>query len=145
MTWLKTYIAAFLLFLSGIACSQDINQHLWKNRLILVLCENSDIENYNIQLKDFMNNREALKERNILVYHISPKKYKLGLTGDVWQNSETQYDLYKRMNGQPEIVLIGLDGGVKLRAVEFMPSEILMETIDSMPIRMQEMKSKKNN
>lgn len=79
-----------------------------------------------------------------MVYHITPEKFKAGLQGEKWQKTETEYARYKKTSSQPEIILIGLDGGVKLRAEEFLSNQKLFETIDSMPMRMQEMRRQKN-
>ena len=129
---------------SGNSKAQDFSTHKWENRLVLILVENTDNTNYQKQTEELKNHLDGVKERKIVVYHISPGKFKVGLSDEEWQKSETEYGRYKKTNSQPEIVLLGLDGGVKLRSKEFLSSQKLFETIDAMPMRMQEMKRKKN-
>lgn len=143
MKYIKILIISFMIFSSGITNSQNLDSHKWENRLVLILVDKTDDENYHKQLKELKNQMEGVEERKILVYHITPERFKVGLSDEKWEESETDYERYKKTNSQPEIILIGLDGGVKLRAEEFLSSENLFETIDAMPMRMQEMRRNK--
>jgi len=124
--------------------AQDFSTHKWENRLVLILTDNTDNEKYLNQVQELKNEPDGIKERKIVVYHITPEKFKTGLSGEKWQKSETEYRRYKKTDSQPEIILLGLDGGVKLRAEEFLSTQKLFETIDAMPMRMQEMRRNKN-
>jgi hypothetical protein len=124
--------------------AQDLSNHEWKDRLVLVLVDDLTNEKYHSQVKELQSNLEGVQERKIVVYHITPEKFKVGLSDEEWQKSETIYKRYKNTNSQPEIVLLGLDGGVKLRAKEFLSNQKLFDTIDAMPMRMQEMRRKNN-
>ena len=129
---------------SGNSVAQDFSTHKWENRLVLILTDNTNNEKYLNQVQELKNEPDGIKERKIVVYHITPEKFKTGLSGEKWQKSETEYRRYKKTDSQPEIILLGLDGGVKLRAEEFLSTQKLFETIDAMPMRMQEMKRNKN-
>ena len=124
--------------------AQDFSTHKWENRLVLILVDNTDNTKYLNQVEELKNNPDGVKERKIVVYHITPNQFKVGLSDEKWQKSETKYGRYKKTDSQPEIILLGLDGGVKLRAEEFLSSQKLFESIDAMPMRMQEMRRKKN-
>lgn len=138
----------FLLFLmntySENSIAQDFSTHKWENRLVLILVDNTDNTKYRNQVDELKNHLDGVKERKIVVYHITPEKFKVGLSDGKWQKSETEYNFYKKTDSQPEIILLGLDGGVKIRAEEFLSTQKLFETIDAMPMRMQEMRRKKN-
>jgi hypothetical protein len=54
--------------------------------------------------------------------------------------SNNTFERYKSHTHQNEIVLIGLDGGVKLRQNEFLGCEDLFAIIDGMPMRRRELK-----
>ena len=129
---------------SGSLYSQYLTNHKWENRLVLVLVDDTNNNNYQKQIKKFKDHSERMQERKLLVYHITPETFKLGLKVEKWQKSKTDYALYKERDGQPEIILIGLDGGIKLRATEFLSTRKLFATNDAMPMRMQEMRKKKN-
>jgi hypothetical protein len=124
--------------------AQDLSHHKWENRLVLILVDNPDNDKYLKQVKELKDHEDGVRERKIVVYHITPEKFKVGLSDEAWQQSKTNYKRYKETNSQPEIILMGLDGGVKLRANEFLSSKKLFATIDVMPMRMQEMKRKKD-
>ena len=126
------------------ANAQDFSPHQWENRLVLILVDNPENIKYLKQVKEFKNHVDGIQERKILVYHITPEKFKVGLSDEAWQQSKTNFKRYKETNSQPEIILIGLDGGVKLRANEFLSSKKLFATIDVMPMRRQEMRRKNN-
>ena len=144
MRYTRTFILLLMILITGSLNSQDLKRHKWENRLVLILTDNSRDVKYLNQVIEFKNNKDGIKERKILVYHITPEKYKMGLSGEEWQKLETGYKRYKKTDAQPEIILIGLDGGIKLRATEFISSQKLFATIDVMPMRMQEIKRKRN-
>ena len=138
----------FLLFLMSTYAenvkAQDFSAHKWEHRLVLILTDDTDNEKYNKQVEEIKKQPDGIKERKIVVYHITPKKFKKGLSDEKWQKSETKYKRYKKTTSQPEVILMGLDGGVKLRAEEFLSNQKLFDTIDAMPMRMQEMRRKNN-
>lgn len=144
MNYKRILILFIMAAFSGNIYSQNFESHEWKNRLVLILVDETDNENYENQLKELKSNPDGLKERKVVVYHITPEKFKVGLSDGEWQKSETVYNRYKKTDSQPEILLLGLDGGVKLRANEFLSNQKLFDTIDAMPMRMQEMRRKKN-
>lgn len=145
MKYIKLILLLFFMnnYSENIA-AQDFSTHKWENRLVLILTDNTDNEKYFNQVNELKNQPDGIKERKIVVYHITPEKFKVGLSGGKWQKSETEYERYKKTNSQPEIILLGLDGGVKLRSEEFLSNQKLFETIDAMPMRMQEMRRKNN-
>jgi hypothetical protein len=140
MGYIKTFILFIMIISTAGTKAQDLAGHRWKNRVVLILTDQNDNENYRNQVEELKNHLEGINERKILVYHITPDSFKTGLSDAKWQKAETNYPVYKKTDGQPEIILIGLDGGVKLRAEEFLSSQRLFATIDAMPMRRQEIK-----
>jgi hypothetical protein len=140
MGYNKTFILFIMILISAGMEAQDLGVHRWENRLVLILTNQTDNEKYRYQVEDFKNHLDGLNERKILVYHITQDGYKVGLSKEKWQKAKTDYSVYKKTVGQPEIILIGLDGGVKLRTNEFLSSQRLFAIIDVMPMRMQEIK-----
>lgn len=72
-----------------------------------------------------------------------PEEYKTGLDGENKKKSGRLYKEYKKTDAGFEVILLGLDGGVKLRQNELLQLEKLYGTIDVMPMRRQEIKRKK--
>ena len=132
-----------ILFNSNAMIGQDLSKHTWENRLLLVVVKNTDDLEFQEQIGVLKNNQKGLKERKLIVYQITPEAYKEGLfDGNVWSKSKVLFEQYGSKNKSLEIILIGLDGGIKLRQTEVLDIETLFSTIDKMPMRRSEMKRK---
>ena len=124
--------------------SQDLKQHRWKNRLIILLSQNTTHDDLKEQLAEFKNHMSGLQERKLLIYQITPGKFKQVLNKDSkWSNTtKTFFSANKSDDSSFELLLIGLDGGTKLRKKSFTSSEEIFRLIDSMPMRRQELEEK---
>ncbi|MCW8850661.1 MAG: DUF4174 domain-containing protein [Melioribacteraceae bacterium] len=119
--------------------AQDFSKHKWENRLVIIFTQDSNDSLYQKQLKELTNSKEDLLERRILVYHILPDIYKIGLnTENEWKDHTN----FKVKDIPFEISLIGLDGGLKLSQTEILTAEKLFGIIDQMPMRRIEIKNK---
>lgn len=127
--------------------SQDLDQHRWENRLIIMLFDDFDYPDLKEQLNEFGNHKPGLQERKVLVYQITPGKFKQGLDDqDKWvMGDDKLFSKYKSHNSAFELLLIGLDGGVKLRERGAVSCKEIFRTIDSMPMRMREMERQRLN
>lgn len=122
--------------------AQSLAEFKWKNRLILVFTESVENQNFQNQLHLFEKDLKAFQERKLVLIHAIPEKQKIiipGMSG--WQDSNL-YQKMKRSKDGFEVVLIGLDGGVKLRQKEILETEKLFDLIDSMPMRKAEVQNK---
>ena len=103
----------------------ELNQYLWKNRIILTFAEDEDHPDL-IRLKVEMNeNNCGILNRDLLHFHFSND----GKNG----NHKTAYDKSFR------ILLIGKDGGIKYESNQYVSLIQLFKLIDSMPMRQDEM------
>lgn len=119
-------LLGFLLIMTLEMNAQNLSQHRWENRLVLLLTDSKSNVEYQQQINAFSDEKTGLDERKIIVYHLLPK--------------DEFYVKYKQTNSKFEFVLIGLDGGEKLRQDTFLPVEKLYDTVDSMPMRKAEMR-----
>lgn len=121
---------------------QDISKHTWKNRLLLVITDHPNNLDFQKQINLLKKDRKGLVERKLIVYQITSGAYREGLLyTSVWQESKVLFEHYVSKDDAFEIILIGLDGGIKLRQTELLDTETLFSTIDKMPMRRSEMKS----
>jgi len=120
--------------------AQTLSQHLWKNRVILILSE--DNVSFERQMLAFKANEKGMNERSLVVYHLKFDEYEQVMPKGNVQKSTNLFEKYKQANGHFELILIGLDGGIKLRQREFLSCEKLFATIDSMPMRSSELKNR---
>lgn len=123
--------------------AQSIASHKWRNRILLVLTDDINNTIYKNQIKELQAHETGLKERKLIVYQISKDKFKTGLTEITsWQKSIQLYKDYKQSKTTLEVLLIGLDGGIKLREIDLISCEALFGVIDVMPMRKSELNNK---
>ncbi len=140
---MKLFIVLISLISFQSMSAQNLTEYKWKNRLIIIFTQSSDSKNAEEQLNKLKKDADGLKERKLKIIHSIPGEYQVVFPEiSDWQDS----DLYRKMKQEEdrfEIILIGLDGGVKLRQTELLTLSKLFQTIDSMPMRKAEMR--KNN
>ena len=125
--------------------AQDLDKYQWKNRIILIITENEGSDVLNRQLQVFKDENKELKERKLKIFQVSPGKYRECFPRKKdWTTAEKSIYELKKSNTDYEILLLGLDGGVKSRQTEILETEKLFDLIDSMPMRQAEMRRKNN-
>ncbi|MBX2842671.1 MAG: DUF4174 domain-containing protein [Flammeovirgaceae bacterium] len=135
------FILLFFLMTQN-AQAQDLKKNQWENRLLLLISNNSQNENFRKQISELKANQEGLKERKLVVYQIFPKEYKMALNTQNELISSKLYSYHNPENSPFKVILIGLDGGVKLERPNFLSCKTLFGTIDSMPMRQNELRRK---
>ena len=129
--------------------SQDLKEHQWENRVVLILSKNEDSKEYQKQIAELIKWHKELRERKLLTYHVLPERYTLindpvDNEQNKWIASSDLFDQFAGDNMAFKVVLIGLDGGIKLQKNGQLTPEELFGTIDSMPMRRAEMNKKQN-
>ncbi len=118
----------------------DIAQFQWKNRLILAFADEG-YTTYNRQLAMLRLAIKALEEREVIVFSFFEEMYVANLGESLPPSLSKAYrqhfDIEK---GKFTILLIGKDGGVKLKKDSLVSTQVILDLIDSMPMRQQEMK-----
>jgi hypothetical protein len=115
------------LFRSLQLAQEALDQYLWKNRPVLLFAPSERDEAYGLQMETLAADKSGLAERHIVVL------------SDVRAHGGSQLREALEIDGF-EIVLIGKDGGVKLRSKTPLDVEKLYAVIDSMPMRRREMR-----
>ncbi|MDG1728844.1 MAG: DUF4174 domain-containing protein [Algibacter sp.] len=122
--------------------SQNIASHQWKNRVLLIITDDSDSITFQNQIKTLQTHENGLTDRKLIVYQIKKHSYTTGLKDEEWKDSSKLYKIFKTANTPFEVILIGLDGGIKLRQSDLLTCEALFSTIDVMPMRKEALKRK---
>ncbi|MFK8008369.1 MAG: DUF4174 domain-containing protein [Saprospiraceae bacterium] len=124
---------------------QSLSQHVWENRVILIFA--SDFQNQKLkqQLDFFQKEKKGLADRKLIVYQITPDKIKRDGKNLV-EKSELRNELekFKIEKNDFTFILIGLDGGKKMRSSEVVSIQKLFSKIDRMPMRQSEIRRNKN-
>ncbi len=137
-------IPLLILFAGTQLSAQDIEQYRWKNRLVLLLTDHPEDQALQKQLKVFESNLEGLKERKLEIIHLCPDQIRIwDPAADILSKSDGQiYQKYRSKSTSFEMVLIGLDGGEKLRTASPISLDRLFAVIDAMPMRRWELDDK---
>lgn len=123
--------------------AQPIAHHQWKDRLILLFSPQLEGNTAIKQLDHFQEDQAAVKERDLLIYQISPKKG-LGPKGTLSvEQLEWFYNYYHVGKDEFNLLLIGKDGSEKLRSERWIDRQKVFDLIDGMPMRRAEMKNNK--
>ena len=143
-----------LIILLSIVCfsttlfSQDMDNHLWQNRVLVI--QSSDIQNefYINQLSQFIDQEKELADRKMIIYELINNQYRLTDYSKTLLVSEWKSLGLKSMDirGSDDfkVSLLGLDGEKKLEQNELLKAKELYRIIDSMPMRQSELRSKRN-
>jgi hypothetical protein len=108
----------------------------WQHRVLLVYAPSEVSAELQRQRTELANNAAASRERDVIVRELFgdelPKE----------DRSFLQHALYVQ-HDDFQVLLIGKDGGVKLRRTTPIPIKELFDTIDSMPMRQDEARQRK--
>lgn len=120
--------------------SQDLKKHQWKNRLLLVFSYDKNSNALKKQIDILTKDKEGLQERKLLIYQFCDDKFTTGLHSK-WYSIKKLTKKYHSKNKIFEVLLIGLDGKIKLRQTKIVSLEKLFTLIDGMPMRRNELKN----
>jgi hypothetical protein len=111
----------------------------WENRLLLVFAPDVDSTLYLRQQEMLLDAKPGLNERDVVVISVLKDIVSTKERPDAPVSADDLRDAYDVSPHDFRVVLIGRDGGVKLRQDEPILAADLFALIDSMPMRMQEM------
>ena len=124
----------------------DLDDLRWKNRLVLIVTGSENISFLKQQSEIFSDLQIELEERKLLLIDVRGDRYRILEASselfleDQWIIDDSIYKRYSQGLHTDEIILIGLDGGVKLRQSTTLQAEALFALIDGMPMRRAEMR-----
>jgi hypothetical protein len=126
--------------------AQSLDEHLWKQRVVLIFSPDFQSGKGRDQLSIFKKEKEGLEDRRLIVYQITPEKAVKGtLPIDNPDFIKKMYQRFAVPKNNFMVVLIGLDGGKKLKQSKLLTTEELFAIIDGMPMRRSELRSRENN
>ena len=117
--------------------SQELTEFMWKKRILLVLDAKNDLDTRNLQLNKFNGLHAEMRERDLVLFVYNGKEV-LDRDGMITYINPDNI-AYGELQG---IILIGKDGGVKLRKKYTVEANEVFDLIDQMPMRRAEMKNR---
>ena len=142
----KTLLLLMVVTMAAQAGGQDkirLKDYQWKNRLILVFSPSPEDTEYKALEKDIAVQAEEIIDRDILVFHIlETGEIKLGESSLQTGAGEHLRRNFSISPGAFTVLLIGKDGGVKLRRESGVELDEIFSLIDTMPMRQREIREK---
>ncbi len=139
---IKAFAIFGILFLAVNVFSKDLLKPLKWNYRPLLIFSSSDNKHLEKQLTNIENNRKGIIERDMKIIILNADS--TSTMDDIEIDSAQVSDLYKKFNVSREqfaILLIGKDGGVKMRKTQSVEMKKIFALIDKMPMRQQEMRN----
>ena len=131
-----------VLLMQSVHMEAQLSKYQWKNRLLLVYAPSMDDAQFQNQKQTLEQNTDELQERDMLIFSVlGNKEIKDQLTP---QTCKQLRQLHQVEEKDFQVILIGKDGGIKLKSKKTVPMSDLFALIDGMPMRRAEMRRKKN-
>lgn len=132
---------ALVLFAVHATAQQDFSKYKWRNRILLFSAPSLSDTHFKSQWETFTGQTKKIEDRNILLFvmvkgRLYDKDLK-PLSGFDVSALRKRYEVANSYNG---LVLIGKDGGSKLRREYPVEPQTIFANIDQMPMRQREMK-----
>lgn len=136
----------FFTYMNG----QNLDQHLWKNRVIIIKSNHPESSILQKQVAELTQFNEEMGERKLVLYQITQDQYKYInfqniTTQNSWHNLKNSRLQKLTKSGDFKVQLIGLDGGIKLEQAAILTAQELFNLIDSMPMRKAEISKLNKN
>jgi hypothetical protein len=132
----------FLLMLFTLSSfSQELKKHQWESRVLLIFTDDKNADDFKNQIKILSENKKGLKERKLFVYQFTKNEFTTNFN-EVWSSSNSLYKKFVNNKDRFKVILLGLDGGIKLEQDRILSPEKLFTIIDGMPMRRNELKRK---
>jgi len=128
----------------GSVADLDLDSLRWKNRVLVLFSPSESDASFQLQKQGLASSAQGVLDRDLMVLEIVEQGQSKAVNHLLSEKSVQ--DIRKRLGvvgGSFQVLLIGKDGGVKLRSSEPVSMKDLFGLIDSMPMRQQEMGSKK--
>jgi hypothetical protein len=132
-----------IFFGTFIANAQNIADFKWKKRLLILVANSVEDTSLKQQLRAFTSEGSHIKERD-LVLILMDKNHIYFDNGQISQLSLPEtYRVLQLEKDFTGLVLVGKDGGVKLKTpFPVLPNKVF-DLIDAMPMRKSELKNRK--
>ena len=124
----------------------DLDSLRWKHRVLLLFSPSESDSSFRLQKQDLASRRQEVLERDLMVLEIL--EHGESRASDRILSEKAAEGIRNRVgvrSGRFQVLLIGRDGGVKLRSEQPVPVQDILGLIDSMPMRRQEMDSKRKS
>ncbi len=122
--------------------AQDISSHKWKNRVLIILSDEDSRDQLDQQVNILQSDPEGLNDRKLVIYYVKGDTYRKGINANEWVHGSNTFESFKDSEDHFKVILMGLDGGIKINQSEVLSLDELFSTIDAMPMRRNELRTR---
>ena len=133
-------LAAFAALVASHVPAEAIAAYRWKKRPLVVFADSEKTEKLGKQRRIIEAHRADLAERDLVVIYVVGDDVTATLGPPPGLSASALRRKYGIKDGEFRAVLVGKDGGVKKTAASPLTAEALAGTIDSMPMRRDEVR-----
>ena len=138
-----TAALACAIFGGQVALSMDLDQFKWKNRLLFIFAPHDGDSFFRALQSEISTQQGKVSERDLVVFKIFENGPSFMETTRIApQPAAAIRDKFEAPVGRFTCVLVGKDGGIKLRQNAQIKLADIFALIDAMPMRQQEMRQK---
>ncbi len=129
----------FSLLFCFFTTNAQMEKHQWKERVLLIISKSDDNSSAYKQWKSLLKNQKEIDDRKLIIYQIFPRYFRTSKDSFFQKNTEF-YTHFQKEKLDFQVILIGLDGGKKLRQSKFISTKKIFTIIDGMPMRKAEIR-----
>ncbi len=142
MQYLNNIWLLAVILISTTTMAQNLDAYKWENRILLLKVSDFSSGELKEQLKTLQHHPEELRNRDILIFIVTDDAVLDTLKRKTVLKSRQIIEAYGLKDFQG-LILIGKDGGVKMKERFVVRPKAIFSLIDSMPMRQAEMKHSK--
>ena len=122
----------------------DLSQFQWKNRLLFLFAPDANHPDARKLHHDIARQPDEVKDRDLLIFEIFGQgASRMDAVALDQQTADSVRDRFGIAKNEFTLILVGKDGGVKLKRDGHVKMKDVFELIDSMPMRQNEMRQRK--
>lgn len=123
--------------------SMDLTKFQWKNRLLFLFAEDANDQFFKNLQRQIMAQKAEVDDRDLIVFELPAKgPARMGATPLDQPQADSIRDHFDIPGNAFSLILVGKDGGIKLKRSDPVDLSAVFGLIDSMPMRQNEMRQK---
>jgi hypothetical protein len=123
--------------------SMDLTQFQWKNRLLFIFAEDANHPLFKNLQSQILAQKAEVDDRDLIVFEVPTNgPVQMGTTNLDRQQADSLRNHFDLPSDTFSLILIGKDGGIKLKRSDQVDLTEVFGLIDSMPMRQREMQQK---
>ena len=129
---------------NSLAVSLDLSRFQWKNRLLFLFAPSRDHPLFNKLHQSLFSQKAEVADRDLIIFEIlesGPSSMNTEYIDP--QSAQSLREKFDIPLGEFTVILVGKDGGIKMKRQDQTELEDIFRLIDAMPMRRQEMREER--